>query len=69
MASTSKLKRQLARGQAMVEYSAITFILACGLLAGSTVPVGTNGPLLAMFWSAINQFYDSVYFVLECSIP
>jgi hypothetical protein len=59
----------MVRGQAMAEYSAITFMIGCGLLGLSAVPVGTNGPLLALFWTAINQFYDSVYFVLECSIP
>lgn len=62
--------RRMIRGQAMVEYSTVTFLICCmGLVATSTIPIGVQGPLLKILWNSLNQFYDSVYFVLQCSIP
>jgi hypothetical protein len=66
---------RLARGQAMVEYSVVTFVLSLGALGLLAVPIpdGVNGrgtaPLFRLFWEGLNGFYDSVYFVLQCSVP
>lgn len=64
------IKHRLIRGQAMVEYSTVTFLI-CGmaLVATSTVPIGVQGPLLKILWDGLNEFYNSVYYVLQCSIP
>ena len=61
--------RRKIRGQAMVEYSAITFIIAVGTMGALNVPIGVNGSLLKIFWDGLNGFYDSVYYVLQCSVP
>jgi len=62
------------RGQAMVEYSVVTFVLSLGALGLLAVPIptGVNGgtaPLFRLFWEGLNGFYDSVYYVLQCSVP
>ena len=74
--STERRVCQLARrGQAMVEYSVVTFVLSLGALGLLAVPIptGVNGtgtaPLFRLFWEGLNGFYDSVYFVLQCSVP
>jgi len=64
---------RLVRGQAMVEYSVVTFILAVGALGLGAVPIGVKGkgtePLFRILWEGVNGFYDSVYYVLQCSVP
>jgi hypothetical protein len=73
--NASRLFRSARRGQAMVEYSVVTFILSLGALGLLSVPIptGVNGrgtaPLFRLFWEGLNGFYDSVYYVLQCSIP
>lgn len=63
-------KKSAPRGQAMVEYSAITALLVgVGGLTMMAVPMGTGGPLFKQFWDALNAFYDSIYYVLQCSVP
>ena len=58
------------RGQAMVEYSVVTFILAVGALGVLSIPIGNRRvPLLRVFWDQLNLFYDSIYYVLQCSVP
>ena len=53
----------------MLEYSAVTLVLAVSALGVASVPVESNGPLLKVLWDGINAFYDSVYYVLQCSVP
>lgn len=65
----NNLLRRARRGQAMVEYSVVTFILAVGGLGILAFPVGTQGPLFKIFWDGLNGFYDSIYFVLQSSVP
>ncbi len=61
------------RGQAMVEYSVVTFILSLGALGLLSVPIGVKGggtaPLFRLFWEGLNGFYDSVYYVMQSSVP
>ncbi len=59
------IKRRLQRsprGQAIVEYSTVTF----ALLIGTTVALL---PGLTIFYKAVNTFYDSIYFILESAVP
>ena len=56
------LKKRLARGQAMVEYSLINFVVLMGAAGGAWV-----------FWStlmkALNLYFHSVYFVITSPVP
>jgi hypothetical protein len=56
------LKKRLARGQAMVEYSFINFVVLMGAAGGGWV-----------FWStlmnALNSYFHSVYFVITSPVP
>lgn len=70
MRKSKHARPRAARGQAMVEYSAITALLVgVGGLTMMAVPMGTGGPLFKQFWDALNLFYDSIYYVLQCSVP
>lgn len=71
-------KRRVRRGQAMVEYSMLTWILVAGLLfLGSapvfktTVPDGTvvNRNLIEMMLEAYQRYYDSFFLVLSMPYP
>ena len=67
--------RAARRGQALVEYSVITFILSLGALGLLAVPIPTGvhgrgtAPLFRLFWEGLNGFYVSIYDVLQCSVP
>ena len=63
-------RRHGERGQAMVEYSFITWILAFMLICGATVPI-FNGKknLIEAFLDAYQIYYDSFYFVLNMPFP
>ena len=45
---------------------------ALGLLS-VPIPAGVDGrgtaPLFRLFWEGLNGFYDSIYYVLQCSVP
>lgn len=58
---TLRTPRRAPRGQAMVEYSIVSHFLLLGGGALMFFVFGKNGGLL----DGLNQFYDSVYFVLE----
>jgi len=52
------LRRKAVRGQAMVEYSAVSHaILFFGVV--------TIMPLMAKLFEAFSQFYESIFFVLN----
>ncbi|XXF80619.1 hypothetical protein P2318_12965 [Myxococcaceae bacterium GXIMD 01537] len=62
--------RRHARGQAMVEYSAINWLLIVGLLLGATVRVvPTDGDvrknIVDLFLTALQVYQDSVYYLLN----
>ena len=65
----SDTERRRARGQAMIEYSVVTYVIACAGLGVMSVPIGVHGSLFKLFWDSLNEFYGSVYYVLQCSIP
>jgi hypothetical protein len=63
------------RGQAMVEYSMINWILILALVAMTTAPVlkGTAGGggknVIELFLGAYQTYYDSFYFLLNSPFP
>ncbi|MFN0064002.1 MAG: hypothetical protein ACKVPX_15955 [Myxococcaceae bacterium] len=77
MARTSK--RRLGRGQAMVEYSIINWLLIVALvfmanvriIPGGTVAGGViqKRNILEMFVEAYRYYYDSYYYALNLPYP
>jgi hypothetical protein len=67
-----KLHRRAPRGQAMVEYSFINWILVFGLIVMMSVDLG-NGQekmnVIDAFLRAYQIYYDSFYFVLNLPFP
>jgi hypothetical protein len=65
--------RRAQRGQAMVEYSMINWLLIVALVLGSTVkiiPMGAGqGNVIDLFLTAYQTYYDSFYFVLNSPFP
>lgn len=65
--------RRARRGQAMVEYSVINWLLLVALVIGATVKVRwtddrqTN--VIDLFLEAYQIYYDSFYFVLNLPFP
>ena len=66
-------RRRHRRGQAMVEYSFINWILVLGLIVMMTVDIGGNGQqkmnVIDAFLRAYQIYYDSFYFVLNLPFP
>ena len=81
MTTPPKSKRRLSRGQAMVEYSMINWVLIVGLVLACEVkmipgPRGVQGDgvtpsknLIELFLEAYQTYYDSYYFVLNLPFP
>lgn len=55
-------KKTRRRGQAMVEYSSILFILAMG--GGASIIV-----VLPMLMNALNRYLQGIYYMLNLAIP
>lgn len=68
-------RRRGERGQAMVEYSILNWVLAIALILGLSVRIfpDPNGPrqqnVIDLFLAAFQQYYDSFYFVLNMPYP
>ncbi len=73
-------RKRLSRGQAMVEYSMLNWVLIVGLVLACEVrmiPVskGVMGDgsqqknLIELFLEAYQTYYDSYYFVLNLPFP
>lgn len=71
--SSKRSPRRARRGQAMVEYSMINWVLIVALVVGATVKVRwsedkqTN--VIDLFLEAYQIYYDSFYFVLNLPFP
>ncbi|HLT28837.1 MAG TPA: hypothetical protein VK013_02260 [Myxococcaceae bacterium] len=71
----ARLKRRRQRGQAMLEYSIINWVLIVALVLGVTAvkidPDGSGQPenIIEMFYRAYQTYYDSFYFVLNMPFP
>lgn len=65
--------RALQRGQAMLEYSLLNWILIMALVLGVTVRIkwtgGQEGNVIDLFLRAYQSYYDSIYFVLNMPFP
>ncbi len=70
---TALRRRRSERGQAMLEYSILNWLLIVGLVLGSTVrmfPVPDAPPdrpanVIELFLWAYQRYYDSFFFVLN----
>ncbi|HEX8699942.1 MAG TPA: hypothetical protein VF815_13950 [Myxococcaceae bacterium] len=62
LSTLSKAKRRSARGQAMVEYSAIVFFLA----TSGGVAIITVVPMLM---NALDRYLQGIYFMINLAIP
>ncbi|WNG35987.1 hypothetical protein F0U60_21530 [Archangium minus] len=68
----SQLRRRHRRGQAMVEYSFINWILLFGLIVMMSVDFGRGEEkmnIIDAFLRAYQIYYDSFYFVLNLPFP
>lgn len=65
--------RRHQRGQAMVEYSMINWVLVIALIISASVRLDWGGPqaenIFDMFLKAYQIYYDSYYFVLNLPFP
>ncbi len=72
----SRFARRHTRGQAMVEYSMINWILILALVVFSTAPIfhtpgeaATQKNVIELFLGAYQTYYDSFYFLLNSPFP
>lgn len=70
----ARLVRRFRRGQAMVEYSVINWLLAAGLLLLANVKiVPTDGNIrmnvVDLFLRALQTYQDSIYYVVNLPFP
>jgi hypothetical protein len=65
--------RRRQRGQSMVEYSMINWVLVVALIISASVRIDWGGPqeenIFDMFLKAYQIYYDSYYFVLNMPFP
>lgn len=80
MTQRKTLRQRLARGQAMVEYSMLNWVLIVGLVLACEVRMipttkgvmgdgTTQKNLIELFLEAYQTYYDSYYFVLNLPFP
>ena len=67
------VRRSRQRGQAMLEYSLLSWLLIVALVLGSTVRLipGPRGQrnLIQLFFEAFQAQYDSFHFMLNSALP
>lgn len=72
-AAPTPRRRRQTRGQAMVEYSVINFLLIVALIAAGSVRMVPTGSghinVVDAFLRAYQTYYDSFYFVLNLPFP
>jgi uncharacterized protein (UPF0333 family) len=76
MKDTKKTRaiRRRQRGQAMVEYSMINWVLVIALIIGASVRIDWGGTqeqknVFDLFLEAYQIYYDSYFFVLNLPFP
>ncbi|HEX8700061.1 MAG TPA: hypothetical protein VF815_14550 [Myxococcaceae bacterium] len=61
------------RGQAMIEYSMINWVLVVALIIGATVKIrwseDKQANVIDLFLEAYQVYYDSYYYVLNLPFP
>ncbi|MBN1208828.1 MAG: hypothetical protein JXB05_28475 [Myxococcaceae bacterium] len=69
----ARTSRRARRGQAMVEYSMINWVLIVALVVGATVKIEWSDKkqanVIDLFLEAYQIYYDSYYFVLNLPFP
>ena len=69
----TRTSRRRQRGQAMVEYSMINWILVVALIISSSVRMDWGGAqkqnIFDLFLEVYQLYYDSYYFVLNLPFP
>jgi hypothetical protein len=69
----TRTRSRRQRGQAMVEYSMINWILVVALIISSSVKMDWGGAqkqnIFDLFLEAYQVYYDSYYFVLNMPFP
>jgi uncharacterized protein (UPF0333 family) len=69
----TRASRRARRGQAMVEYSMINWVLIVALVIGATVRIDWSekkqANVIDLFLEAYQIYYDSYYFVLNLPFP
>jgi len=68
-ATRHQLRRRHPRGQAMVEYSFINWILILALVLMLSSDVFGRGNVINLFLRAYQVYYDSFYMVLNLPFP
>jgi len=71
--ASARLASRSARGQAMLEYSLLSWLLIVALVLGCTVRI-IPGPqrkqnLIELFFTAYQIRYSSFYFLLNSPLP
>jgi hypothetical protein len=69
-----RISRHHRRGQALIEYSMINWILLAGLLLFATVPIApTDGDIrrniVDLFLRSLQVYQDSIYYVINLPFP
>ncbi|MBU8896577.1 hypothetical protein DRW03_23890 [Corallococcus sp. H22C18031201] len=71
--SSQRAARRARRGQAMVEYSMLNWVLVVALVVGASVKVRWSADkqanVIDLFMEAYQVYYDSYYFVLNLPFP
>ena len=69
----TRTQRRRQRGQAMVEYSMINWIMVVALIISASVKMDWGGAqeqnVIDLFLTAYQTYYDSYYFVLNLPFP
>ncbi|MGZ3457093.1 MAG: hypothetical protein ACXU86_01170 [Archangium sp.] len=68
----ARLRRRHSRGQAMLEYSFLNWLLVLALIVMMSVDFGTGKQkmnVIDAFLRAYQIYYDSFYFVLNLPFP
>ncbi|WP_147448832.1 hypothetical protein [Corallococcus terminator] len=71
--TASRSLRRASRGQSMVEYSVLNWVLLVALVVGATVKIqwsdDRQSNVIDLFLEAYEIYYDSFYFVLNLPFP
>ena len=69
----TRATRRRMRGQAMVEYSMINWVLVVALVVGASVKIrwteDKQSNVIDLFLEAYQIYYDSYYYVLNLPFP